>query len=225
MYLNGVAYYRSGSESKVMSATIEEELRNRKYLLRSGMADKIDAARRAINSGHTICLVGYDSSNSNTSDKDRKVEAFAFTDNKRCDSLWAFDPKDRKNKVFHLRRADVVKVLDERWKYAKLHKTYELDIFGFSGNENIPFDIVLKTTRGRTSSLIKIRRLWDIFRKWKAVAGGSRLFCSIPFLWMPPAVSIWAFRMRWTSARLKNLRKRSQRDWIELWPECKVKIH
>ena len=76
------------------------------------MADKIDAARRAINSGHTICLVGYDSSNSNTSDKDRKVEAFAFTDNKRCDSLWAFDPKDRKNKVFHLRRADVVKVVD-----------------------------------------------------------------------------------------------------------------
>lgn len=98
VYLNGVAYYRSGSESKVMSATIEEELRNRKYLLRSGMADKIDAARRAINSGHTICLVGYDSSNSNTSDKDRKVEAFAFTDNKRCDSLWAFDPKDRKTR-------------------------------------------------------------------------------------------------------------------------------
>ena len=153
VYLNGVAYYRSGSESKVMSATIEEELRNRKYLLRSGMADKIDAARRAINSGHTICLVGYDSSNSNTSDKDRKVEAFAFTDNKRCDSLWAFDPKDRKNKVFHLRRADVVKVLDERWKYAKLHKTYELDIFGFSGKENIPFDIVLKTTRGKNQFL------------------------------------------------------------------------
>ena len=149
VYLNGVAYYRSGSESKVMNPTIEDELRNRKYLLRNGMADKIDAVRRAVNSGHTVCLVGYDSSSSNTPEKDRKVEAFAFTDSKRCDAVWAFDPKDRKNKVFLLKRTDAVKVLDECWKYQKSHKTYELDIFGFSGNESIPFDILLKTTRAK----------------------------------------------------------------------------
>ena len=149
VYFNGVSYYRSGSESKVMNSTIEDELRNRKYLLRSGMADKIDAARRAINTGHSICLTGYDSSNSNTNDKDRKVEAFAFTDEKRCDAVWAFDPKDRKNKVFLLRRADSVKVLDEAWKFEKQHQTSPLDIFGFSGSENIPFDIVLKTTRAK----------------------------------------------------------------------------
>ncbi len=149
VYLNGVAYYRSGSEIKVMNPTIEDELRNRKYLLRNGMADKIDAVRRAVNSGHTVCLVGYDSSSSDTPEKDRKVEAFAFTDSKRCDAVWAFDPKDRKNKVFLLKRADAVKVLDECWKYQKAHKTFELDIFGFSGNESIPFDILLKTTRAK----------------------------------------------------------------------------
>ena len=149
VYFNGVSYYRSGSESKVMNSTIEDEIRNRKYLLRSGMADKIDAARRAINTGHSICLFGYDSSNSNTNDKDRKVEAFAFTDDKRCDAVWAFDPKDRKNKVFLLRRADSVKVLDEAWKYEKNHQTSPLDIFGFSGSENIPFDIIPKTTRSK----------------------------------------------------------------------------
>lgn len=149
VYFNGVSYYRSGSESKVMNSTIEDELRNRKYLLRSGMADKIDAARRAINTGHSVCLTGYDSSNSNTNDRDRKVEAFAFTDDKRCDAVWAFDPKDRRNKVFLLRRADAVKVLDESWKYEKQHQTSPLDIFGFSGPENIPFDIVLKTTRAK----------------------------------------------------------------------------
>lgn len=60
-----------------------------------------------------------------------------------------FDPKDRKNKVFLLRRADSVKVLDEAWKYEKNHQTSPLDIFGFSGPENIPFDIVLKTTRAK----------------------------------------------------------------------------
>lgn len=149
VYLNGVAYYRSGSESKVMNPTIEDEIRNRKYLLRNGMADKIDAVRRAVISGHTVCLVGYDSSSSNTPEKDRKVEAFAFTDSKRCDAVWAFDPKDRKNKVFLLKRADAVTVLDECWKYEKSHKTFDLDIFGFSGNESIPFDIVLKTTRSK----------------------------------------------------------------------------
>ena len=149
VYLNGVAYYRSGSESKVMSPTIEDELRNRKYFLRNGMADKIDAVRRAVNSGHTVCLVGYDSSSGNTSDKDRKVEAFAFTDSKRCDAVWAFDPKDKKNKVFLLKRADAVKVLDECWRYQKSHKTFDLDIFGFSGDEIIPFDILLKTTRSK----------------------------------------------------------------------------
>jgi len=137
VYYNGHAYYRSGSESKLMNPTIADEMRNRKFLLRSGMADKIDAARKAINTGHSVCLAGYDSSNSNTHGDDRNVEAFAFTDEKRCDAVWAFDPKDKKNKVFLLRRADSVKVMDETWKYAASHKTMPLDIFGFSGTVKI----------------------------------------------------------------------------------------
>ena len=51
--------------------------------------------------------------------------------------------------MFLLRRADSVKVLDEAWKFEKQHQTSPLDIFGFSGSENIPFDIVLKTTRAK----------------------------------------------------------------------------
>lgn len=153
VYLNGVAYYRFGAKSKEMTPAIEEEIKNRKFLMRSGMADKIDAVRRAVNSRHSVSLVGYDSSNSNTSGKDRKVEVFAFTDNTRCDAVWALDTKDKKCKVFLLRRAESVKVLDEEWKNERLHETYPLDIFGFSGSEEIPVNIVLKTTRARNQFL------------------------------------------------------------------------
>lgn len=153
VYFNGVAYYRFGAKSKEMTPAIEEEIKSRKYLMRSGMADKIDAVRRAINSRHTVSLMGYDSSNSNTQGKDRKVEVFAFTDATRCDAVWALDPKDRKCKVFLLRRADSVKVLDEEWKNERLHAVSPLDIFGFSGDAEIPVDFILKTTRARNQFL------------------------------------------------------------------------
>lgn len=149
IYLNGVAYYRYGSESKIMTPTIEDEVRNRKYIQRSGMSERIEAARMAINTRHTAIIKSYDSSNSNSSECDRKVEIFAFTDSVRHDSVWAFDPKDGKNKVFSLKRCEGIEVLDEEWKRAAQHETSDLDIFGFSGNEKIELDITLNTVRSK----------------------------------------------------------------------------
>ena len=149
IYLNGVAYYRYGSESKVMTPTIEEEVRNRKYIQRSGMSERIEAARRAINTEHTAIIKSYDSSHSNSTDFDRKVEIFAFTDNSRLDAVWAFDPKDSKNKVFSLKRCEGIEVLDEKWKRKAQHEVYELDIFGFSGKDKIDIDITLNTVRAK----------------------------------------------------------------------------
>ena len=161
VYLDGVPYYRYGSESRRMPDNIRQEILDRKYLSHSEMTDKIDAINRAIQTGKTIVLKGYDSSNSNTAGDDRTVEAFAFVDNGRFDAIWAYDftGKEKKNKVFLLKRADAVEVLDKPWQHAKLHKTFDLDMFGFYGEEKIDFDITLKTTRAKN---IMIERFPDV---------------------------------------------------------------
>ena len=82
---------------------------------------------------------------------DRTVEAFSFVDNGRNDAIWAYDfsGKDRKNKVFLLKRASGVEVSSRAWQYAKQHKKYPLDMFGFYGEEKIDFNIELKTIRAK----------------------------------------------------------------------------
>lgn len=151
VYLDGIPYYRYGSESKKMPDNIKQEIIDRKYLRHSEMADKIDAISKAIQTGKTIILKGYDSSNSNTTGADRNVEAFSFVDNGRFDAIWAYDysGKERKNKVFLLKRANAVEVTNRNWQYAKLHRTFDLDMFGFYGTEHIELNIELKTTRAK----------------------------------------------------------------------------
>lgn len=151
VYLDGIPYYRYGSESRIMPDNIKQEIMDKKYLLHSDMTDKIDSIKRAIQSGKTVILKGYDSSNSNTSGDDRTVEVFSFVDNGRFDAVWAFDynSKEKKNKVFLLKRTAAVEITNRNWVYSKQHKTFPLDIFGFYGTEKIPFTIELKTPRAK----------------------------------------------------------------------------
>ena len=151
VYLDGVPYYRFGSESRVMPDNIKQEILDKKYLQHSEMTDKIDAIKRAIQAGKTVVLKNYDSSNSNTSGNDRTVEAFSFVDNGRFDAIWAYDfnPKEKKNKVFLLKRAASVEITNRNWANSKQHKTFQLDIFGFYGTEKIDFTIELKTPRAK----------------------------------------------------------------------------
>lgn len=151
IYLDGTPYYRYGSESRVMPDNIKNEILDKKYLLHSNMTDKIDAIKRAIQGGKTVVLREYDSSNSNTSGEDRTVEAFSFVDNGRFDAIWAYDynAKEKKNKVFLLKRAASVEITNRNWVYSKQHKTFQLDLFGFYGTEDIAFNIVIKTPRAK----------------------------------------------------------------------------
>lgn len=151
IYFDGVPYYRYGSESRVMPDNIKQEILDKKYLLHSDMTDKIDAIKRAIQTGKTVVLKGYDSSNSITSGADRTVEAFSFVDNGRFDAIWAYDfnSKEKKNKVFLLKRAATVEITNRNWAFAKQHKTFQLDMFGFYGSEKIAFTIELKTPRAK----------------------------------------------------------------------------
>ena len=72
-------------------------------------------------------------------------------DNGRFDAIWAYDysGKERKNKVFLLKRANAVEVTNRNWQYAKLHRTFDLDMFGFYGTEHIELNMELKTTRAK----------------------------------------------------------------------------
>lgn len=99
VYLDGVPYYRYGSESRIMPDNIKQEILDKKYLLHSEMTDKIDSIKRAIQSGKTVILKGYDSSNSNTSGDDRTLEVFSFVDNGRFDAVWAFDYNSKEKKI------------------------------------------------------------------------------------------------------------------------------
>lgn len=151
VYLDGIPYYRYGSESRKMPDNIKQEILDRKFLRHNDMTDKIDAVNKGIQTSRCIILRGYDSSSSNTSGTDRTVEAFSFVDNGRNDAIWAYDfsGKDRKNKVFLLKRASGVEVSSRAWQYAKQHKKFPLDMFGFYGEEAIDFNIELKTIRAK----------------------------------------------------------------------------
>ena len=150
-YLGETAYYRYGSESRVMPDHIRQEMLDRKYLRHSDMADKIDVINKAIQAKHCVILKGYDSSNSNTSGTDRILEVFDFVRNGRYDAVWAYDynSKIKINKVFLLRRATSVEMSSRAWVYTSQHKSYPLDMFGFYGDEKFDFDIELKTIRAK----------------------------------------------------------------------------
>ena len=151
VYLDGIPYYRYGSESKKMPDNIKQEILDRKYLRHSDAADKIDAVNKAIQTGRCIVLKGYDSSNSNTSGNDRAVEAFAFVNNGRYDAIWAYDysSPEKKNKVFLLKRAVSIEILERQWKHQRQHQSFGLDMFGFYGNENYFLDMEIRSTRAK----------------------------------------------------------------------------
>lgn len=153
VYLDGIPYYRYGSESRKMPDNIKQEILDRKYLMHDNMTDKIDDVNKGIQTSRCVILKGYDSSNSNTTGTDRTVEAFSFVDNGRFDAIWAYDfsGKEKKNKVFLLKRASGIEVSPRNWQYAKQHKKYDLDMFGFYGEEKIDFNIELKTTRAKNT--------------------------------------------------------------------------
>lgn len=171
VYLDGVAYYRYASSSLKMPDNIRQEIMDRKFLLHTDMTDKIDSVNRAIQTGHTVILKSYDSSNSNTTGNDRTVEAFAFVDNGRFDAVWAYDftGKEKKNKVFLLKRADAVEVLDKPWQHARLHTSFDLDMFGFYGDERIDFDVELHSTRAKN---ILVEQFPDVNRCLEVLPDG-----------------------------------------------------
>lgn len=148
VYYHDIPYERFGSSSRVMSPEVKERILNKKFIQYSDLAQKIETIRKAIYRQSYVILRDYYSSNSNT-ERDRKLEVFGFTDEVRRDAVWAYDSSDRKNKVFLLKRAGSVELLNERWKNEKRHQKEVLDIMGFFGKESIPLDITINSIRAK----------------------------------------------------------------------------
>lgn len=86
----------------------------------------------AIESGQQVILKSYHSANS-AEITDRLVEPFQFGEG--FQSVQALDTKDKQCKFFKLERIGDVVTLEKPFKYAKLHKKSNTDIFGISGRK------------------------------------------------------------------------------------------
>lgn len=91
-----------------------EKNRNTKHLM-----EAIEKRRRAV-------LKGYSSPSSNTQ-RDRLVEPFALTEDKKY--VWAFEIESAMCKVFRISRIQSVEVQEQVWLCGRLHKQGYMDAF------------------------------------------------------------------------------------------------
>jgi len=88
----------------------------------------------AMEQKNQVILKNYHSANSQEI-TDRLVEAFQFGEG--FQSVLALDTKDKQCKYFKLERIGDVVILDKPYKFSKLHKKTNTDIFGISGRKEI----------------------------------------------------------------------------------------
>ncbi len=86
----------------------------------------------AIENERQVILKSYHSANS-AEINDRLVEPFQFGEG--FQSIQALDTKDKQCKFFKLERIGDVVILEKPYKYSKLHKKSNTDIFGISGRK------------------------------------------------------------------------------------------
>jgi predicted DNA-binding transcriptional regulator YafY len=99
-------------------------------IVKPELGDIVHKIIEAIGTEKMVQMAGYQSANSNTV-TDRIVEPYQFTTNYA--QVWCYEPKDQKCKLFSTTRIKQVEILDEDWKYKKLHEPANLDVFRNSG--------------------------------------------------------------------------------------------
>lgn len=94
----------------------------------------------AINHKKQVILKGYSSAHSH-SISDRLVEAFDFTTD--FISIWCYEIKNQKIKLFKTSRIREVEILDKPWQYQDQHQKGYIDIFRVSSAEKYPVKLEL----------------------------------------------------------------------------------
>ena len=128
VFLDGVAYRRSGDECLVMS---EEEiiLRNetRRHIGKEARLEEV--IRKAIRDRKQVILRRYRSSHSNEI-SDRRVEPYALVCHNG--SVMCYDIEKQGVRQFKLSRIEDVTVLGCEWKHSSEHKEKRTDVFEWS---------------------------------------------------------------------------------------------
>lgn len=133
--LENVAYRRWGRENRPMSVTeMEQLLSERQFNDQYKMRNILDITT-GIEQQKQVILHGYSSNNSSTQ-RDRVVEAFAFTND--YNNIWCFEPESGVVKMFTITRVGNVEVTDVPWQHKAQHKQGEMDIFHMTGTTPIP---------------------------------------------------------------------------------------
>ncbi len=97
-------------------------------------SSKIKPLLDAIRLKKQVKITNYKSSGSG-SISDRILEPFEFSPN--YISMWAFEPKSMKNKLFKISRMQKVEKLDNDWKFEDRHKADFIDCFRVGGKTKI----------------------------------------------------------------------------------------
>jgi predicted DNA-binding transcriptional regulator YafY len=117
-------------------------------VVRSKDATNVNRLIEAIENKKQVQLCNYSSAHSKTI-SDRIIEPFAFTTN--YIQMWAYDVKDKQNKLFKIQRIESVEVLPQTWKNSGKHESGYIDIFRISSFEQIPIKLRLNL---RAASLL-----------------------------------------------------------------------
>jgi predicted DNA-binding transcriptional regulator YafY len=103
-------------------------------------AKNVNLLIEAIENERQVQLCNYSSAHSQTI-RNRLVEPFAFTTN--YIQLWAYDVEEQKNKLFKIKRIEIVQLLPQAWQYTAEHASGNIDIFRISSLEQIPVQLKL----------------------------------------------------------------------------------
>lgn len=118
-------------------------------ILNMQQSDNVRQLITAIEKKRTVELKNYRSAHSDKT-SNRTVEPFKFTTN--FISIWAFDLKSKKNKMFKVSRIGSVEILPTYWENEGKHKDAQSDHFRISTNDTIPVRLILSL---RASELLK----------------------------------------------------------------------
>lgn len=100
-----------------------------KPLISHAYGDNLHNLSQAIQQHHTVTLVQYRSSHSNTV-TDREVEPYAIGENNN--EVWCVDLHDMQVKTFLITRMKQVKISHHTWQHESLHQSMYTDIFRMS---------------------------------------------------------------------------------------------
>ncbi len=109
-------------------------------IVRKESSENVISLKGAIKNKEQVILHGYRSSNSDNI-RDRLLEPFAFTSN--YNYVWCYDIEAKSSKTFKVARIKEVKVTEKKWKYEKLHKKNEIDVFRIGGEKTIAVKFTL----------------------------------------------------------------------------------